>query len=144
MTDKNQLSLFDAEPIVYEGNWDDILRSYAFLYTSTEKGNNSGIRFMMSLEDAQEFCSSPKSRGVLHGTYWAYFFTSVYNYIHAKDCYSENKHPLSRVKTGCINLKGAADDNGKYDRLIEELGLKKINISEIPRFLKAFGIEVLI
>ena len=128
----------------FEDNPEEILKTYAFLYTATEKGNNSGIRFMMSIEEAEIFCSSPKSRGVLHGTHWAYFFTSVYNYIHAHDCYGEKIHPQSRIKEKYINLKGAADDKGNYDWLISELGLNKINISEIPAIMKTVGISVLV
>ena len=128
----------------FEDNPEEILKTYAFLYTATEKGNNSGIRFMMSIEDAEIFCSSPKSRGVLHGTHWAYFFTSVYNYIHAHDCYGENIHPQSRIKTKYINLKGAADDKGNYDWLIKELNLNKISIYKIPEFFKTYGIDVII
>jgi hypothetical protein len=122
---------------------DEKLKSLAFLYTSTEKGNNSGIRFMMSLDDAETFCSDKRTQGVLHGTRWAYFFTSVYNFLHAHDCYGDNAHSSARVHKGYLNLKGCTEDKGTFDHIIEDLRLKKINISEFGKTLEPLGIEIL-
>ena len=143
-----QLSFFDEPPQSQEpqeqNNSDDPLKKIAFLYTATECGNNSGIRFMMSLEDALIFCGSPKSQGVLHGTHWAFFFTSVYNFLHAHDDYGETAHANARVRNNYINLKGCAEDKGTYDWLIDELKLKKYNISAIPKVLAKYGVECLV
>lgn len=139
-----QLSLFDdpPEPLPKTQGHDSELKQLAFLYTATECGNNSGIRFMMSISDAQIFCEHPKSSGVLHGTHWAYFFTSVYNYLHAHDDYGDNVHGAARIHGYELNLKGVADDKGTFDHLIEELGLKKINISEFSKVLGTLGVRV--
>ena len=37
------------------------LSDYAFLYTSTAIGQNSGIHFMMTLDDAMKWCESDLS-----------------------------------------------------------------------------------
>lgn len=141
-----QLSFFDPPPILpkLSGEHDDALRALAFLYTATEKGNNSGIRFMMSLDDAMAFCEHPKSSGVLHGTHWAYYFTSVYNFLHAHDDYAGIEHAGARVHEKFLNLKGATEDKGTFDWLIEEMHLHKINISEIPKVLEPLGVRCLV
>ena len=36
---------------------------------------------MMTLAEAQAWCEHPDSSGCLRGTHWAYFYTSVANYI---------------------------------------------------------------
>lgn len=43
------------------------LADYAFLYTSTATGQNSGIHFMMTVDDAMKWCGSDLSHGVYLG-----------------------------------------------------------------------------
>lgn len=66
------------------------LSQMAILYTATEKGNNSGIRFGMSVDDAMAFCESDISRGVLHGTQWAYFWTRLSSFVSCYWIYGED------------------------------------------------------
>lgn len=122
----SQMSLFDERP-------EESLADYAFLYTATEKGNNSGIRFMMTTEDAQKWCSSEFSQGVLHGTSWSYFYTSVENYV---KCHWGTKKPI-------IDLRKCTD-NGSYDEKIFMVGAVKISFTESKNILERFGINVLI
>lgn len=109
----------------------EALEKLAILYTATEKGNNSGIRFMMSIEDALQWCASPISKGVLHGTEWAYFWTKVSCFI---TCYWLNEEP-------CIDLRDASD-NGSWDRRIADMGLKKISVWEFSRVLGPLGVSI--
>ena len=80
-----QLTLFDLSEFTESGEpkaaISDDVDNYAFLYTSTETGKASGIHFMMTLNDARKFCESPVSQGCTHGIRWAYFWTSVRNYV---------------------------------------------------------------
>lgn len=50
------------------------LDKWAFLYTATATGNNSGIHFMMTLEDAKKWCSSPPVARVFFGRGVGVFF----------------------------------------------------------------------
>lgn len=118
------------------------LDKWAFLYTATAKGNNSGIHFMMTLEDARKWCSSELSRGVYMGAEWAYFFTSVKNFINFH-CWGMDSEYRTNKKWGEIDLRHYVD-NGKWDKKIEELGLKKYGIYDMKRILEPLGIEVLI
>lgn len=131
-----QLSIFDfadshqaqPEPPKPQES-EDRLSEYAFLYTCTEKGNNSDIHFMMSMEDAIKFCESDISKGQIHGNHWAYFFTSVKNFV---SCPWGGKVDLRKMS-----------DNGNWDKKIEGLGLKKYSIHEIPKILEPLGVTVL-
>lgn len=111
-------------------SYSDELDAFALLYTATEKGNNSGIRFMMTIEDAQAFCSSDLSQGNLHGTRWSYFYTSVRNF-----CHNQNKRLMLDLRK--------LEDNGQWDERIEVLGLRKIGLDEIAAALMPFGVEVI-
>lgn len=133
------LTLFDVEPDMVqmpsmpdpEGvDWEALDR-YALLYTATEKGNNSGIRFAMSVEHAQAWCSLPTSTGVLHGTRWAYFWTSVANFVR---CHWGPKEPK-------IITKGIVD-NGQWDERIAAAGLRKIDVRDFAHVFVPLGIEV--
>lgn len=74
---------FTAEgPAGAEGRDNPALDEWCFLYTATETGTNSGIRFMMTRDDAMRWCSSDLSKGVFYGVEWAYFFTSVRNFAY--------------------------------------------------------------
>lgn len=129
------LTLFDFEPPVVPAE-DPVIdwiaaENIALLYTATERGNNSGIRFAMSIDDARAWCSHPTSAGVLHGTRWAYFFTSVATFVR---CHWGPKNP--RIVT-----KGIVD-NGQWDDRIAALGLQKIGVSDFGKVLGPIGIEV--
>lgn len=117
------------------------LDKWAFLYTATAKGNNSGIHFMMTLEDARKWCSSELSRGVFHGTEWAYFFTSVKNFVNFH-CWGMDSEYRTNKKWGVIDLRHYTD-NGKWDCKIASLGLKKYGLYDMKRILEPLGIEVL-
>lgn len=103
------------------------LEAVALMYTSTELGNSSGIRFALSIEDAHTWCSSSVSRGSLHGTKWAYFWTSAWNY-----CCEQHEHTLDL--TGMV-------DSGEWDERIVDAGCKKISLIELPPILEPLGIR---
>ena len=108
------------------------LQHLAFCYTATEKGNNSGIRFMMSLDDAQTWCESPISQGTLHGTRWAYFWTTVRSFI---SCHWGPKDQR-------VNITGLTD-NGTWDARIASLGLQKIGLTQFCDVLPPLGVTVI-
>lgn len=107
------------------------LHELAILYTATEAGNNSGIRFMMTVDDAMRWCEQDVSKGVLHGTAWAYFWTRVSSFI---TCYWLNDEP-------CIDLRDAKDD-GSWDERIAAAGCKKIAVWEFSEVLNPLGVKV--
>lgn len=53
----------------------------ALVYTATRGGKATAGHYFMCLDDAKKFCSHPKSKGVLHGNEWAFFWTSLKNYL---------------------------------------------------------------
>lgn len=110
------------------------LSNWYFLYTAGRSGHNSGIRFMMTREDAQAWCESDLSRGVLHGNPWAYFFTSVGNF-----CFCH----WGQLKGATLDLR-KLKDNGQWDEKIEGLGLTKYGKQDIKKILSGYGIEVLV
>ena len=104
------------------------LQDKAFLYTGSEKGNYSGIRFGMSVEEAQKWCGSDVSRGTLHGTQWAYFWTTAANFL------SAYPPPLDLEKH---------IDNGTWDDRIAAMGLTKVSLWEFEAWLAPHGVEVI-
>ena len=136
---EEQLSLFDIQtvtpqtelPISISGK---SLSDWCFLYTAGAAGRNSGIRFMMKINDAQAWCESDLSHGVLHGNRWAYFYTSVENF-----CYCH----WGQLKGATLDLRKLTD-NGEWDDKIAGLGLVKYGKKDIKRILSEYGIEVLI
>ena len=124
----DQIALFDETPVC-KTRLPSTLDEYALLYTCTAKGNNSDIHFMMTREDAVKWCESDLSKGVMMGTPWAYFWTSVKNFVFC---------PWG----GNIDLRKARD-NGKWDDKIASLGLKKISIDEMPSILQSLGVTVI-
>lgn len=110
----------------------DALQDYAFLYTGTEKGNHSGIRFMMSTADAMTWCQSPLSRGVLHGAEWAYFWTSVRSFVSCYWCAQSPEIDLSKES-----------DNGQWDAKMAQVGVRKIELDEIKSILAPLGVRVI-
>jgi hypothetical protein len=111
---------------------DPRLDDYALLYTTTEKGNNSGIRFAMTVEDAMAWCSSPISQGAAHQQRWAYFWTSVKNFI---GCHWGPNEPK-------LVIKGLVD-NGQWDDRIASMGLKKIGFPDFRQVFGPLGVEVI-
>lgn len=124
-------SIVSNETVPLEGVDLDGLSKFAFLYTGTETGKNSGIKFMATIEDAQKWCSSPASKGVIHGTKWAYFFTSVANFI---GCHWGTEKPILDITK--------LFDNGEWDERIAASGCQKIGLDEIAQVLKPLGVEV--
>lgn len=134
------LTLFDVDPPARPVpatdpgvDW-DALDDIALLFTASEKGNNSGIRFAMSREHARAWCSSDLSRGNLHGTNWAYFFTSVSNFVRCHWGPKEPKEPKIVI--------AKLVDNGQWDARIASLGLAKIALADLPALLTPLGVEV--
>ena len=109
----------------------DALSRIALLYTATEKGHNSGIRFALpTIEEAQIWCSSPLSRGHLHGTAWVYMWTSALNFI---ECHWGQGPAIATDKIV---------DNGQWDERIASLGLHKISVHEFPDVFRPLGVTV--
>lgn len=124
-----QLSLFDIGPAPVAEV--DALSEIALAYTTTEKANSTGIRFATSVADAQKFCSDDRTRGVLHGTQWAFMWTKASTWIQV----------LSSTDAPVIDLKGMTDD-GSRDSLIEELGINKIELHDFPKVFEPLGVQV--
>ena len=99
----------------------------AFLYTGTELGNYSGIRFASSVEDAMLWCESHVSQGVLHGTRWVYFWTTARRFLEQFpppldiDCYV---------------------DSGDWDERIAAAGVTKIGFEDFARVFLPLGVAV--
>lgn len=108
------------------------LSDLALLYTATERGSNSGIRFMMSLSDAQAWCDSKESRGRHYDTEWAYFYSTVRNFI---ACHWGPKAPTIDVSK--------VVDSGEWDARIASAGLRKINVAEFRDVLTPLGVTVM-
>ena len=128
------MRLFDLDPVKPTDHLcAATLSEIAILYTATEKGNSTGPRFFMSIEDARRWCSDPVSQGVLHGTRWAYFFTSVHNYV---QCHWGTQKPV-------IDLRRAVDD-GSWDERIAAAGCTKIPFAEAKEILAPLGVDLVI
>lgn len=110
---------------------DPELEKWAFLYTATQAGDHSGVRFILSVEDAKKWCSLKVSSGVISGGRWAYFWTSIANYFNGFMKGEEPKLDLSREV-----------DNGTWDERIAKAGCKKIGLDKFAEFLTPFGIKV--
>lgn len=134
-----QLTLFDElPPVEYVPSRKDkptidldALEDYAILYTATETGKNSGIHYVMTTEDAQKWCSSPVSRGQYMGSEWAYFWTSVKNYLTCVWMGESDELDLTMLT-----------DNGSWDAKLDAVGVKKIPVKDLPELFKPFGIKV--
>lgn len=134
-----QPALFDTTPFVvapakpdpHAGVDMDALRQLAFLYTATETGNHSGIRCMMSVEDAKAWCSSPVSRGRHYRVEWAFFWTSVANFVTCYWCGREPEIDISKEF-----------DNGEWDERMANVGVTKISLDDIADTLRPLGVKV--
>ena len=111
----------------------EALREIALLYTASEKGNNSGVRFAMSVADACIWCSSDLSKGVLHGTHWAYFWTSALNFV---ECYWGTGTPIFDFSQ--------ETDNRQWDERIASLGLRKFSFSDMPAMFEPLGVTIIL
>lgn len=111
----------------------DRARELAFCYTSSEHGNSSGIRFMMTVPDAQKWCESDVSRGTLHGTRWAYFWTRVSTFIEYKAEYDGYRPRITLAQLV---------DSGEWDERIAKVGVVKIGLPDFPDVLGQIGIDV--
>lgn len=134
------LTLWPAEEVAVQAHDIadlDALNRYAFLYTSTDKGNATGIRFMATTEDAQKWCESDLSCGVMHGSRWAYFWTAVGTYLVNR----EGWIPGRGLPNLTLPLVLEAD-NGQWDERIESTGCRMIRLPEIERVLRPLGVDV--
>lgn len=129
-----QLSLFIQGGETGQSSALPSLSELAFLYTATATGKNSGIHFMMSRDDAVTWCESDLSHGTYLGHPWAYFWTSIENFC--------NCH-WGQLKNAELDLRKVRD-NGKYDEIIESLGLVKYGKHEMKKILALYGIRVLV
>ncbi len=133
-----QLSIFDALDVQAPSKPEaaprcdlDALADIALVYTTTEKANSTGIRFATSVADAQRFCGDDRTRGVLHGTQWAFMWTKASTWIQV----------LSSTDAPVMDLDGMTDD-GSRDGLIAELGVSKIDLTEFPQVFGPLGVRV--
>lgn len=107
----------------------DALDGYAFLYTATAKGNCSGIRFALTVPEAQAWCESSVSGGTTHGTQWRYFWTAVTKFIDV-------------FQSPVIDITGY-EDNGKWDERIAGLGLSKIGFDRFAEVFEPLGLTII-
>lgn len=117
-------------------DWERLER-VALLYTATALGNATGIHFAATIEDAQRWCSSPVSRGVMHGTEWAYFWTSAANYVRHHQGDGEAYGGAT-----WIDMSGHVD-NGDWDERIAAAGVNKIGLPELVEILRESGVHVI-
>lgn len=133
------LSLLDDTPeLVAPGLDTEALSQWAFLYTCTEKGTSTGVKFMATVPDAQAWCSSPLSRGQMHGTRWMYCWTSVLNYSRHHSGDADVYGQPTRLR---VDLTGCTDD-GTWDERITSTGCRMVKLDEIADVLGPLGIEV--
>ena len=128
-----QESLFDVPRVQPVRPWldHDGLRSIALLYTATEKGNCSGVRFGMSVDDAQTWCSLDVSQGRVYGTAWCYFWTSAAKYC---EVFYNDGWPIFDFST--------YSDSGDWDERIRAHGLRKYDYDELRELLGPMGVTV--
>ncbi len=104
------------------------LDDIALLYTGTETGQCSGVRFAASVSDAQVWCSSDVSRGRgPYGTEWAYFWTRASRFL--------TIFPPPLDLTGYV-------DSSEWDERIAAAGVHKIDLADLPDLLAPYGVEV--
>jgi len=118
MNNGTVLTLFDLPspaPASDGIDWDG-LAELALLYTATEKGNHSGIKFAATRKHAHAWCESSVSR----------VWTSCANFLRA--------YPPPLVL-------GRLVDNGEWDERIAAAGVTKIDLLELPGTLRPFGVE---
>lgn len=104
----------------------------ALVYTATRAGKATAGHYFMRIEDAKKFCSHPKSKGVLHGNEWAFFWTSLKNYL---------GNFLDLTEYG-IDFSGFCD-NGSGDALLQELGIEPYEAWDVCAVLEKRGFRVI-
>lgn len=128
-----QLSLFDTvsapvQPAPYSCPIEHPdLDRYALLWTATERGNATGIRFAMTVEDAMAWCESPLSKGYAHQTAWAYFWTRVSSWMKAWSA----DHPID-----------VFEDDGTWDERIAAVGLTKVGFAKFAEKFRPLGVKI--
>lgn len=127
-----QFSLFDRveapfQAIAHVAPGHPDLDQYALLWTATEKGNATGIRFAMTVEDAMAWCELPVSKGFAHQTAWAYFWTRVSSWTKAWSA----DHPID-----------VFEDDGSWDERIAAAGLTKIGFAQFAERFRPLGVKV--
>ena len=115
----------------------DRLEQFAFCYTATELGNNSGVRFMCSLDDAMRWCEAPESRGQLHGTRWAYFWTRVDRFLRHYSDFTGAQRP-----TEVVFRYTGDEDNGEWDERLVAAGVTtKVSPIDAVPLLESLGVK---
>ncbi len=103
----------------------------ALVYTATRAGKATAGHFFMCVDDAKRFCSHPKTKGVIHGNEWAFFFTTLKNYL-------GNYLDLTE---GGIDFTNFCD-NGSRNDVLRELGIMPLKPSEVFLDLEKRGFVV--
>lgn len=106
-------------------------KNIALVYTATKCGKASCGHFFMTIDDAKKFCSSPKSKGVMHGNEWAFFWTSLENYL--GNFLDLTEHGIDFT---------AFCDNGSRDDLLQELSIDPYEPWDVCAVLEARGFKV--
>lgn len=104
----------------------------ALVYTATRAGKATSGHYFMRISDAKKFCSHPKSKGVVHGNEWAFFWTSLKNYL---------GNFLDLTEYG-IDFSGFCD-NGSRDELLDELGIEPYEAWDVCAVLEKRGFKVI-
>ncbi|MBD5406314.1 MAG: hypothetical protein HDR56_01685 [Treponema sp.] len=104
----------------------------ALVYTATAHGKASCGHFFMKIEDAKKFCSSPKSKGVLLGNEWAFFWTSLKNYLGNFLDLTEHGIDFSKF---C--------ENGSKDDLLRKLDIRPLSPVQVFEDLRIRGFNVI-
>lgn len=91
------------------------LDEIALVYTASMNG--VGVpRYFMSIEDAQTFCSDPRTCGEMYGSPWAFFWTSVANLLSNSPAVNYSRRQLF--------------DDGRYDYVLHELGITPLDMTD--------------
>lgn len=94
---------------------EDEAKKWAVCYISTMTGNCQGIYYVMRVEDAERFVRDKRTKGVSRGHPWAYFQTSIFNFI----------------QRGGIAQARFTHDTGKMNKVLEDLGIEALSKSSI-------------
>lgn len=98
---------------------EDMAREYAVCYIATETGKCQGIYYVMTIDEAQRFVMDKRTQGVSRGHRWAYFYTSLFNFI----------------QRGGIQEARFTHDTGKMDKVLKDLGIKPMSRTQITGLL---------
>lgn len=70
-----------GQATLYMKPLEDEAKKWSVCYISTMTGNCQGIYYVMRVEDAERFVRDKRTKGVSRGHPWAYFQTSIFNFI---------------------------------------------------------------